>query len=165
MPLRRSFTSGLLLTALAVTAARACPQHSATTEAALQPLPHARALALVAWKPRTWQPVTTAVTAAQGMRVERDPVTGTLSMPEGPIATEAVRIGDDPAPILVERYANGMLIATLDDRFAEFAVVTLGADGKPHWTCVHGPAAAAQAVARPSTLVAEPAPGTVWEEK
>jgi len=60
--------------------------------------------------------------------------------------------------------SDGSIRATLDDRFADFAVVTLGADGKPRWTCVHGSAQADKFMRVPAPAM-PPAPGTVWEDK
>jgi hypothetical protein len=65
------------------------------------------------------------------------------------------------APVLITRRANGGFRAQLDDRFAEYAVVSIGADGKPHWTCVHGPDRAARFVQSRVVPVTQP----VGEEK
>jgi hypothetical protein len=65
-------------------------------------------------------------------------------------------------PVQIDRLADGTLIAHLDERWADFAVVRLGPDGKPAWTCVSGPAAAAQFVATPVIILA---PTTVKREE
>jgi hypothetical protein len=54
--------------------------------------------------------------------------------------------------------------AQLDERFADFAVVSLGSDGKPRWTCVHGSTQADKFMRAPAPAL-PPAPGTVWEDK
>lgn len=128
---RRHFTLAALVTVLAVPAAWACPN---STAAAAAPRVHPRAASLVAWKPTAWQPASAVRAASAGMVVERDPVTGELRMPETPLFTDKVTIGDDPRPIAIEHFADGRMTATLDERFAEFSVVTLGPDGKPRWT-------------------------------
>jgi hypothetical protein len=60
---------------------------------------------------------------------------------------------------------DGSVRATLDDRWADFAVVKLGTDGKPQWTCVHGPQGAAQFLRSAIATAPVPTPGTVWEVK
>lgn len=144
-------------------ASQACPDHASKHTAALtRP---ASAAAVVAWKPRAWTPAAPA--SAQGLRVSIDPVDGTLSMPSADeLPAGDLRIGDE-SPRQVLRRADGSVRATLDERFEDFAVVRLGTDGKPKWTCVRGPQGAAQflkAAAAPATVPA-PAAGTVWEDQ
>ncbi len=152
-----------LLTALIVGSAQACPNHPAKTAAAVTPRTLASP-ALVAWKPRAWTPVTPLTLASQGLRVAIDPVDGTMGMPAPDELSQQVLFGDH-APVAVTRRSNGSLRAQLDERFAEFAVVTLGADGRPRWTCVKGPAGAEQFMKHPVAKAPTPAPGTVWEDK
>jgi hypothetical protein len=95
--------------------------------------------------------------ALNGMQVAIDPVDGAYSMP-APDETPQVVVPAEDAPVAVTRRMNGSVRAQLDERFADFAVVTLGPDGKPRWTCVHGSKQADQ-------FMRAPAPGTVWEEK
>jgi len=167
MQLRRDTLLAVVSLALAAGAAQACPKHSTKTAAAVTP-PASRAT-VVAWKPRVWTPVAPNATQAQGLRVAIDPVDGTMGMPSADEMSQQVVITDD-TPVSTFRRANGSVFATLDERFAEFAVVTLGPDGKPAWTCVHGTRGAEQFMVKPfvaprATATAAPAPGTVWEEK
>ena len=149
---------------MAITAAtvHACPDPAADHAAsALSPTPPPSHALVVAWKPRPW----TAAATANGFVVSIDPVDGAMGMPApGELSQLTPALYDAPVPTF--RRANGSIRATLDDRFAEFAVVKLGADGKPVWTCVHGTKGAAEFMRHP-TVNTNPAPpaGTVWEEK
>ena len=161
MHLRRLMLLGAGLVAIAAGIARACPDHAAKTAVNAGPRP-ASAAALVAWKPRAWAPV---VVAANGLRVAIDPVDGAYSMPPADETPQMqMMMSRDAAPVALTRRADGSVRAQLDERWADFAVVTLGSDGKPHWTCVHGSKLADQFMRAPAPALA-PAPGTVWEEK
>ena len=151
----RVLTSLLVLSAGAV-AARAASLASTTT---LGPPAPSRATPLVAYRPHAWAPPVTASAAWAGLRVAIDPVDGTLSMPAA-VASDFVRMGDDPAPIRIDHFANGMVTATLDDRFMEYAVASFGAQGKPQWDCVHGAAAAQHEVVHPAGTTPAPRPVT-----
>jgi len=142
-------------------AAQACPDHASKKTAALKPTPSAAAL--VAWKPRAWQPASTAPVTAAGLRVAIDPVDGTLSMPSPEELPPGDLRLDSDAPNVTFRRDNGSVRATLDDRYAEFAVVRLGADGKPAWTCVRGPQGAAQFLKSSAVPAPTPVRATVWE--
>ena len=162
MLFRRILLLGAGLAALTASSAVACPQDSKA--AAAPPQRNARAAALVAWKPRAWSPSFGTAVAA-GLRVAIDPVDGAYAMPAAD-ETPALRVPDDDAPVAAVRRSDGSIFAPLDDRFADFAVVSLGPDGKSRWTCVHGRDAAAKfmrAPARPE--LPPPAPGTEWVEK
>jgi hypothetical protein len=139
---------------------------AAPAGAALSP-PSTAISPILSWKPRAWQPRTTLAprAAASGLRVAIDPVDGVMSMPLAPISSENVLVGDDPTPVQVDHYANGLMVAHLDDRFAQYSVVTVGSDGKPHWNCVTGPAQARKALVAPQPVIVAPAPGTVWEDQ
>ena len=158
---RRDVLWAVLLTFAVASAAQACPNHAEKATAKLTQLSPARS-ALVAWKPRAWAPAAVTPSTAQGLRVERDPVDGTLSMP-APDAFEQQVLAGERRPVALTRRANGGIRAQLDENFAEFAVVRIGPDGKPRWTCVSGPARAEQFLKPPA--VPAPAPGTVWEDK
>ena len=128
----------------------------------------ARAAALLAWKPRAWAPATLAAPRAQGLRVAIDPVDGTLGMPTGDEWSQDIVIGDGTtglgeAPLRIDRAPNGTLTAHLDDRWAEYAVATIGPDGKPGWTCVEGTRGAARFMRQPIAPMTPAAP--VWEDK
>ena len=101
--------------------------------------------------------------SAQGLRVSIDPVDGAMGMPSADETPQVMVAGED-APVAVTRRNDGSVRAALDERFADFAVVSMGADGKPHWTCVHGSAQASKFMSAPKPAM-PPAPGTVWEEK
>ena len=157
MHLRQLVLLGAGLAAIAAGSARACPDHSAKT-AVNAARPPASATALLAWKPRAWAPV-----AANAMQVSIDPVDGAMGMP-APDETPQLMVPLDEAPVALTHRANGSVRAQLDERFADFAVVTLGADGKPRWTCVHGSGQADKFMRAPAPAMS-PAPATVWEEK
>jgi len=164
MHLSRNILLAAALTALAAGSAFACPHHTARAaggewgsglSSAPQSVPAARAAALVAWKPRAWTLATSS--QAQGMRVAIDPVDGAMGMPSPDQFSQQVMVGDD-APVSVERAANGAIIAHLDDRWAEYAVATVGPDGKPGWTCVDGRRGAVEFMRMPMLPVAPVAP-------
>jgi len=161
MHLRYTIQAGVLM-ALTAAAVHACPNaaadHARSVMSLTPPPSHA---SIVAWKPRPWNPAA----SAKGFVVSIDPVDGALGMPAPDELGSYARVEND-APVATFRRANGSVRATLDDRFAEFAVVRLGADGKPVWTCVHGTNGAAQFMKHP-VVSSNPAPpaGTVWEEK
>jgi hypothetical protein len=157
MHLRRIVLLGAGLAAIAAGSARACSDHAAKT-AAIAPTP-ASARALVAWKPRAWTPA--AAVAHNGMQVAIDPVDGAYSMP-APDETPQVVVPGEDAPVAVTRRMDGSVRAQLDERFADFAVVSLGPDGKPRWTCVHGSRQADGFMRGPAIPAA---PGTEWVEK
>jgi hypothetical protein len=163
MPKRRTLLLVTGLLGLAAASAHACPNHTATTAAVLTPPPsHA---AVVAWKPRAWSPPALNASTTQGLRVAIDPVDGTLSMPTADQLNSDLVIQSD-APVSTLRRADGSVRAALDDRFAEYAVVTIGADGKPTWTCVHGTSGATQFMKHPVVPAAgAAAPSTPWEVK
>ena len=121
----------------------------------------ANASSLLAWRPRAWSPAGRNPRAGEGLRVAIDPVDGAYGMPPADEFSQSVVLADD-APVSVVRRANGSGFARLDDRFAEFAVVALGADGRPRWTCVHGTSGAATFMHAPKVA---PPGGSVWEEK
>ena len=157
--LKRNILPAALLLAFAAVTVQACPKSQANHSAMLTPPPsHA---SLVAWKPRAWSPAAPAA----GLVISIDPVDGVRGMPPAGALGPLAPIADD-APVATFRRANGSVRATLDDRFAEFAVVQIGADGKPTWTCVHGTKGAAEFMKHPAVVtIPAPAPGTVWEEK
>ena len=160
MHLRRIVLLGGCLAAFAAGSARACPDPSASTAVSATRRP-ASAHAVLAWKPRAWMPA--AAVAANGLQVQIDPVDGAYSMP-APGQTKFIMVPAADEPIAVTRRMDGSVRATLDDRFADFAVVTLGADGKPRWSCVHGSVQADKLMRAPAPAM-PPAPGTVWEDK
>ena len=150
---------GVCLAACAAGSAWACPDSKSAAK--LTPSTPTSARRLVAWRPRAWSPSTRAALAAQGLRVSIDPVDGAYGMPPVDETTQIVSTDPD-RPVAITRRANGTVRAQLDDRFAEFAVVSIGADGKPHWTCVHGASGASKFMSVPTvTAPAKP----VWEEK
>jgi hypothetical protein len=90
---------------------------------------------------------------ASGLRAYIDPATGRLirpsvddTRPAESRAGVAVAPDDRPAAdVPVQKLANGADMATLDERYHEFDVARIGADGKLVRECVQGPAAAAAA--------------------
>ena len=121
--------------------------------------------ALLSWKPRAWTPPARGTALANGLRVSIDPVDGAYSMPTSDERPAGDLRIDDATPREVLRRADGSVRATLDERFEEFAVVKMGKDGKPAWTCVHGPQGAAQFLRSATAPAPVPTPGTVWEVK
>ena len=102
-------------------------------------------------KARTTPKKKTAVTRQQGMRAYVDPVTGKLTRPvvddtkPAPAASRVLPTDDVTRVVPIIRLANGAEMAQLDERFQEFEVVRIGADGKLVRTCVQGPVAADKA--------------------
>ena len=161
---RRVLLRAALLALVVPGSAQARPTHPGTAAIELSARTRNSA-ALVAWKPRAWMPPATAVaTSSPGLRVERDPVDGTLSMP-APDQFGARLVEGERTPVSVTRLPNGAIRAQLDENFAEFAVVRLGADGKPHWSCVQGPEGVQKFMRMSVAPARVPAPGTVWEDK
>ena len=165
MHLRRATLFTAVALACIAGAARACPEHASKSATALAP--SASRVALLAWKPRAWSPAMTGSAISQGLRVSIDPVDGTMGMPSPDELPVGELRTEDGAPLAVFHRANGSVRATLDERFADFAVVRLNAEGKPEWTCVRGTHGAAQFLRSASSAPASLAPpsGTVWEEK
>ena len=144
MRLHRLMLLGACLAAAAAGNARACSDPP-SPKMAQKTVASPRAAALVAWKPRVWSPPGRAA-AAQGLWVSIDPVDGAMGMPPVDESAQALVDPEDRRPVTVIRRTNGSVLAQLDERFAEFAVFRMGADGKPRWTCVHGPSGAARFV-------------------
>lgn len=130
----------LILSACLITLAagvQACPDHPSPTAAKLAPA-GANAAALVSWKPRAWRPAMAAA-VSQGLRVALDPETGMLGMPSPAQAEALARVGEvDERPTWSLRLPDGSFRALLDERWEQHAVATVGADGRPRWTCVNG---------------------------
>lgn len=109
--------------------------------------------ALAATKTRKHKKSTTLHRGAQGLRAYIDPATGKLGRPRAtdangvPETAAAARVAADDASrdVPVVRLANGTEAATLDERFQEYEVVRVGANGKLVRSCVQGPAAAEKA--------------------
>ena len=156
MPLRRGRLLAALLATLVAGGAHAAVSSTSPT----------RALSLVAWKPRAWAPPAQGVAASAGLRVAIDPVDGTLGMP-APAELAPLAVFRDDAPVHMTYRANGSGRAQLDDRWADFAVVSLGADGKPVWSCVHGSRGAERFMQQPCAPVpvAVSPSGAPWADK
>lgn len=138
-----------------------------TTPAPAEPAsarPSTRTRALLAWRPRAWVPPVSSEREAEGLRIAIDPVDGAFGMPEPEALAPGSRIADD-APVRMTWRPNGSGRAQLDERFADFAVASVGASGAPRWTCVHGRRHAAGFVARAQTSCPEPSPAAPWAEK
>lgn len=145
----------VLAAALSVLPAAAARAESYSEGAACAPAPGAAVA--VSWKPRAWAPPGRA-----GLWVSRDPVDGTLGMPEPGVRRDGIGYGmrpGDERSVPVTRLADGTLIAHLDERWASFAVARLGAGGRPAWGCVEGVHGVEQFMARPTP------PATQWEER
>jgi len=94
-----------------------------------------RAPAIVAWRPRAWRPAA----GAADVGIAIDPVDGVIAVAAAPKVARVPRLPEFLRP-------DGSRRLQLDERFEEFAVVTLGADGRARFGCVRGPRAAARAV-------------------
>jgi hypothetical protein len=156
---RHIFLSAALV-AIAAGSVYACPNHATKTAMAVTSTGamKARTAALVAWKPRAWTPAAFAATSAQGLRVAIDPVDGAMGMPAAGELQQQLVLGDgttatDEAPVQLDRAPDGTLTAHLDERWADFAVATIGPGGKPGWSCVHGTRGAAQFMTHPVASV------------
>lgn len=110
--------------------------------------------AVLAWKPRAWAP---PAAIAQSVRVASSPVDGALAVPAASEAAPRAAFAAE-APVRIERRSNGMLIAHLDERYAEYMMVTIGADGTPSVTCVHGSQGVASFLKQALVPVATPSP-------
>lgn len=154
-----------LLLATFMVAVAVAPVFADSTTSPTVTLPPSAARVL-SWKPKPWLPPYALLQARAGMRVSVDPVTGLFEMPTDTALEELARVGID-APVRVDLRADGSRRAHLDDRFAEFAVIRLGADGRPRWTCVHSKSEAEAFVksGREPVSVPLPLPGTTWEVK
>ena len=85
-------------------------------------------------------------------------------MPLDEDATAAARIEAELPPLPTIAHADGSVQMILDDRFNEFAVARLGANGKPAWTCVKAPVGVQQFLRQPAAVpVAPPSPAVKWE--
>lgn len=174
----RPFVLAVLMTASLTLAAQACPNAGAcgtkpatrSTAAAtksVRPRPAAPTVVKAAPVAKPVPTVPAAPTAASaGMRVSIDPVDGGLGMPGPDLPTELVRVDDGP-PVVVQIRPDGSRRAILDDRFAEFAVATIGPDGKPAWTCVTGATGAARFLRMPVLPLQPlaPMPATQWVDR
>ena len=124
----------------------------------------ARAAALVAWKPRPWTPAS-GWQWSNGLWISIDPVDGARGMPSTEQLEQlGIRAGEpiaDDAPVLIEHLPDGTITAHLDDRWANFAMVRIGADGKPGWQCVDGRWGMARYMAQPPV---DSRPATVQRE-
>ena len=103
---------------------------------------------MLAWKPRAWLRHDRKAMWDNGLRVSIDPVDGTFGMPVAGELGQQLVIGDD-VPVQIDRAPDGTITAHLDERWAEFAVASIGPGGKPGWTCVHGPQGAARFLGKP----------------
>jgi hypothetical protein len=147
----RFFAAALI--ALTAGSAQACPSPACATCVPLKPR---------AWMPSGLPPVAQA--SSGGLWISRDPVDGAMAMPP-PEAAPGIANATSAAqnsPVSIERKPDGTLIALLDDRWANYAVATIGADGRPVWTCVPGRQGVEQFLARPGMFIVAP---VKWEER
>lgn len=167
----RLLLPSLLAASLAIGVAHACPDSDAATSARVTgrvPAPShpSSAQALLAWKPRAWQPPVRANALQPGMRVAIDPIDGTMSMPTDDEFAVDASVEIERAPLQTILHADGTVQVMLDDRFAEYAVASKTDGGRPIWTCVKGPTGVAQFTKRTAPMPAAPvAPVVKWEEK
>jgi hypothetical protein len=114
--------------------------------------------ALASGKTKTRHRAKKKLATVHGLRAYIDPATGKLTRPNAtdaggpaPALAAGSKLPTDEATrdVAVERLPNGAEMARLDDRFQEYEVVRVGADGKLVRSCVQGPAAAAKVRATP----------------
>ena len=80
---------------------------------------------------------------AAGMVVGIDPETGQLGAPTAEQLRDLSRLAGESVSKTSEglteiHLADGTVIATLDGRFEEHIIMSIGPDGKPKYGCVHG---------------------------
>lgn len=141
MRFHRELVIAAALTVLEASRVQAAPNASAAA-AGLAVAAPARGSTLVAWKSRAWAPAAAMLTTVGGLRVAIDPLDGTLGMPAAATLSPQVGIAED-APLRLTLRPDGSGRAQLDERWADFAVVSLDAHGVPVWACVHGSSGAA----------------------
>jgi len=107
----------------------------------------AASLASAGVAPSPPSPAATALEAPSpvadgGLVVFRDPVTGrpTSVPPEGVTFSQLSPSIAYEAPVQERRLANGAWVAEVPDYLQSYAVALPGADGRPVWTCIEGPA-------------------------
>jgi hypothetical protein len=167
MQLCRRILLASLALGLSASVVQACPDHTktaaASTPAKVTSLA-TRVSPTVAWKPRAWQP---AAFAAQGLRIQIDPVDGTRSMPSDADLGVNAMIEREDTPVRQVRHADGTVQAFLDGRFMDYSVARMGADGKPVWNCVSGTKGVEQfmkSAAQPAVRVIVTSPAVQREE-
>ena len=168
-PRPRAFVPAALTILITVFTAQAvladAPRAAATKPAKAQTLTPAKRARASATHKKT-RAASRTLAGASGMKAAIDPATGRLVRPtaeqvQALDAQAGVRraIDDDPSRgIAIVRLANGTEVAQLDERFHEFEVARIGADGKLVRTCVQGPDAAAKARADLKATAAAPKP-------
>jgi len=143
--------------ALMTVVAQASPSQ-AGGDATLAPSRAQTPAVIVPFKPHPWRPAV-VVSGPNGLWISRDPVDGAPMAPPaagGWLARPGVaRIGDE-TPLRLERWPDGTINALLDDRWANFAVATRGADGRAAWTCVPGTWGVEQFMMKPVVVAAPP---------
>jgi hypothetical protein len=158
--LRPPLLVSLMVLTVAITGAAPATSHKSSAGKART---HARrATTHVASKstsaPVAAQPVASAPASA-GMRIYRDPETGVLGMP--PASDQPTdfsgMFGPVSEPVLIT-HADGSLEMELNGNGQEFAIMTIGKDGRPAFHCVQGPRAGAKTAAPPRAAVK-------WEER
>jgi hypothetical protein len=111
-------------------------------------------------------PVAGATPALAGMVVGLDPETGTWGPPSPEQLRElaelrklsegdARRVAKPEGPLPEVRHPDGHVSVELDGQFQEFTTVRIGPDGKPVFTCAHGPEEAARAIEAPAAPALE----------
>jgi hypothetical protein len=104
--------------------------------------------------------------AFAGMVVGLDPETGTWGAPtpeqlrelaekrrlEG---AEQHRVAKPDGPLPEVHHPDGHVSVDLNEQFQEFTTVRIGPDGKPVFTCVHGPEDAERAIVEPAAPALE----------
>jgi hypothetical protein len=121
---------------------------------------------LVPAAPGRTTPSAAASPAAAGMVVGLDPETGTWGPPTPEQLRElaelrtlsegdARRVAKPEGPLPEVRHPDGHVSVELDGQFQEFTTVRIGPDGKPVFTCAHGPDEAARAIEAPAAPALE----------
>lgn len=103
---------------------------------------------------------------AAGMRAVIDPATGRLTRPtaqdDAGLPTQGVTrraaTEDVSRTLPIERLPDGAELVRLDERFQEYEVARVGADGKVQFDCVHGAEGAVRHRAKDAQATPAPAP-------
>jgi hypothetical protein len=132
---RSSIGAAVMFALLACGRVQAAPDRS--SEALVAPPATAHASTPRVWRPRAWAPAARVVTLAQAPSVVIAAVDGARVVPGATEQASRLAIAAE-TPVRIERRPNGRLLAHLDESQAEYLMVTVGADGRPSVTCLHG---------------------------
>jgi hypothetical protein len=119
------------------------PDPAVTSDPVLTARTTKRATPSHATPPRVASAQPSAPRGTAGMVVGIDPETGQLGAPTAEQLRDLSRLAEKsvsktPEGLTEIHLADGTVIATLDGRFEEHIIMSIGPDGKPKYGCVHG---------------------------